>query len=116
MQADHLWLPPNSDYNLHKNWLKVSSYYGIPNLTTNPLLIPLLMTIMIMIMMNMIICMQSNFEKLTREELVIVEAENVLQPAAIQKVFDHKSLKRLLITNIIEILERITMFSDAHSV
>ena len=30
--------------------------------------------------------MQSNFEKLTREELVIVEGENVLQPAAIQKV------------------------------
>ena len=43
------------------------------------------------IMMNMIICMQSNFEKLTREELVIVEAENVLQPAAIQKVLDHKN-------------------------
>ena len=40
---------------------------------------------------NMIICMQSNFEKLTREELVIVEAENVLQPAAIQKVLDHKN-------------------------
>ena len=30
--------------------------------------------------------MQGNFEKLTREELVIVEGENVLQPAAIQKV------------------------------
>ena len=30
--------------------------------------------------------MQGNFEKLTREELVILEAENVLQPAAIQKV------------------------------
>ena len=30
---------------------------------------------------------QGNFEKLTREELVIIEAENVLQPAAVQKVF-----------------------------
>ena len=30
--------------------------------------------------------MQGNFEKLTREELVIIEGENVLQPAAIQKV------------------------------
>ena len=29
---------------------------------------------------------QGNFEKLTREELVIIEGENVLQPAAIQKV------------------------------
>ena len=30
--------------------------------------------------------MQNNFEKLTREELVIIEADNILQPAAIQKV------------------------------
>ena len=60
--------------------------------------------------------MQSNFEKLTREELVIVEAENVLQPAAIQKVLDHENSNRFLISKIIVILERMTMFSDAHSV
>ena len=56
--------------------------------------------------------MQSNFEKLTREELVIVEAENVLQPAAIQKVLDHKIIMILMMERTITVV----MFSDAHSV
>ena len=38
------------------------------------------------VIIALIIWMQSNFEKLTREELVIIEADNILQPAAIQKV------------------------------
>ena len=57
--------------------------------------------------------MQSNFEKLTREELVIVEAENVLQPAAIQKVLDHKIIIMILMR---ERTITVVMFSDAHSV
>ena len=56
--------------------------------------------------------MQSNFEKLTREELVIVEAENVLQPAAIQKVLDHIIIMILMRERTITVV----MFSDAHSV
>ena len=42
--------------------------------------------VIVILIVIVIIWMQSNFEKLTREELVIIEADNILQPAAIQKV------------------------------
>ena len=80
-KADLLWIPPTSDYNLHKTWLKVFS-----SITSFPLIVIVIVIVIIIVIVIVTVWIQGNFEKLTRDELVIIEAENVLQPAAIKKV------------------------------
>ena len=59
-QADLLWIPSTSDYNLHKAWLKVFTIlsFEFEHLDCH-------------CQHHHHLVMQGNFEKLTREELVI---------------------------------------------